>query len=1619
MIERTFRNLSDEEVADIEKASFLARIGWSGSVGWDVLLQSQRILIVSEAGAGKTFECQQQQKRLWIAGQPAFFLDLATLSASSVREMLSYEEEERLDAWQRSQSEVATFFLDSIDELKLTLGNFGQALTRLNKAIAGHLGRTRIVITTRPVPVDQQLIKRHLPLPAALEAEASAEAFADVVMDRKKRSPSDKSKVSEWRNVGLMPLSREQMRAFALAQHVADPDALLDNIRLRDAEEFAERPQDLIEICSDWREHQHIRTHREQVETNIATKLKPRTERKEQAQLSQEKAIDGASRIALAALLTRKLTVRYSADSDSVPASEAALDASKILIDWDAPALATLLEKPLFGFASYGRVRFHHRSVLEYLAAKRLEALLARGIAIKAIKRLLFAETAQGNRVVRPSMRPVAAWLALWRETIFDDIVAIDPAVVLDHGDPQSLRPAQRTHALEAYVSLNGAGGWRGLKTPSIQVHRFASAELSEPINHLWRSGIENPEVRDLLLEIIGAGKLTACADIAHDVAMNTACSVREREAAIDALMRLDDARLERLASSIESDPATWPDAIARPATVALFPRFLSVSRLSNILKRVRENPRAIGDLGYHLPRAIETAELPSSYLNDLRQALTALIVEDLRWDTEKYPHFRTKRPDLMQAFISACHRQCRQGIRTEDWTTSCLLAIRLFGGEHSFDAAKNDLQRALADLPSGDREIAFWKEDAFLQSVHPHTDIWHRVYEAADRSGLRLTAEKDATWIRKCLADKNASLEQREMMLWVEMTALMQGAKSSLNELRPFVADAPRLAQIIDNRLKPSKTDEDIKRMEARRVADRTKYEKRDAKAHASWVEFWREIVNEPDKAFDPKKAQNTAWNLWQAMERSGSESRASGWNRRFVEAQFGKEVADRLRVAMCAAWRNDRPTLRSERSAEEKGRFLVRWQFGLAAIAAEAEDANWATSLTEAEAALACRYAPLELNGFPSWLDSLVAIHPAAVDRVLGRELDLSLREPGDAQSYSMQLQNVRYATPAVAALFVPRVREWVKDVSTVGSQSDRIPPERNLSQAVEILTVHGGSGDRQFLATTAIQRLNAGLAVPFSAIWMPVLLQINATAGVDVLEKGLRDRAVSSNGDGVRWFARLFGRDHGNTGVNPTGPGFTPQLLLRLIRLAYAHVRIAEDAHHEASYTPDTRDNAERGRDAVLSALLATTGSEGWAAKLELAHDPLLAHFKDRAIALAQEKAAEEADSAAMNEAEFVTLDSKGEAPPATREEIFTLMRDRLDDIDDLLLQDISPREAWAGISEERVMRRELARELRNRANDIYTVDQEAATADEKETDIRLRAISGQQAIIELKIGEKPRSAAELKTTLKEQLVVKYMAAEECRAGCLVITVSSSRHWNHPDTNERLDLSGLIAFLNEEADRLSCELGGAIKLFAKGIDLQPRLPTEREARSLNSKSARQFAPFPWRFRTNRLCCIHKHASSALFAICMTFSPRFCGIFCEELPMTRELYWLTLTVILTGIMWLPYVLNRIMVRGVGGAMANPTRNDKSQAEWANRMMFAHDNAVENLIIFAPLVIILNLADVSTPTTVLACAVYFWSRVAHLIVYTLGLPIFRTLAFVVGFAAQAVLAVAILRIPV
>lgn len=129
----------------------------------------------------------------------------------------------------------------------------------------------------------------------------------------------------------------------------------------------------------------------------------------------------------------------------------------------------------------------------------------------------------------------------------------------------------------------------------------------------------------------------------------------------------------------------------------------------------------------------------------------------------------------------------------------------------------------------------------------------------------------------------------------------------------------------------------------------------------------------------------------------------------------------------------------------------------------------------------------------------------------------------------------------------------------------------------------------------------------------------------------------------------------------------------------------------------------------------------------------------------------------------------------------------------------------------------------------------------------------------------------------------------------------------------------------------------------------------------------------------------------------------------------MSRELFWLTLTLGATALFVFPHVLNRLAVRGIGGVLANPLPDDKPLAPWAQRAQRAHANAIENLVVFAPAVLAVHLLSLGNAGTATACAVYFTARVLHYLAYTTGIVGVRTLAYLAGWAATAWL---IARVP-
>jgi uncharacterized MAPEG superfamily protein len=113
--------------------------------------------------------------------------------------------------------------------------------------------------------------------------------------------------------------------------------------------------------------------------------------------------------------------------------------------------------------------------------------------------------------------------------------------------------------------------------------------------------------------------------------------------------------------------------------------------------------------------------------------------------------------------------------------------------------------------------------------------------------------------------------------------------------------------------------------------------------------------------------------------------------------------------------------------------------------------------------------------------------------------------------------------------------------------------------------------------------------------------------------------------------------------------------------------------------------------------------------------------------------------------------------------------------------------------------------------------------------------------------------------------------------------------------------------------------------------------------------------------------------------------------------------------------VLWIPYILNRMVEHGPIPALMNPEPDLRPKAAWAERLMRSHVNALENLAVFAPLALIVALSGLGSHVTATACMIYFYVRLAHVLLYTFRVPLLRTVAFFIGFLCQSTLALRIL----
>ena len=131
----------------------------------------------------------------------------------------------------------------------------------------------------------------------------------------------------------------------------------------------------------------------------------------------------------------------------------------------------------------------------------------------------------------------------------------------------------------------------------------------------------------------------------------------------------------------------------------------------------------------------------------------------------------------------------------------------------------------------------------------------------------------------------------------------------------------------------------------------------------------------------------------------------------------------------------------------------------------------------------------------------------------------------------------------------------------------------------------------------------------------------------------------------------------------------------------------------------------------------------------------------------------------------------------------------------------------------------------------------------------------------------------------------------------------------------------------------------------------------------------------------------------------------------------MTTELTYLFLMTVILACAWIPHIIGQVLTQGfLTGDDYTNLRNQADFPAWVRRANRAHINLVEQFGAFAALVLIAHVLDVSSKWTVMAAAVFFWARIAHFVIFLVGVRILmaRTVIFSVSWIALMVFAYAL-----
>lgn len=1435
-LNRGFEELRAEEPEDVitRRSYALALNNTWGYLSWDDLLKHRLVIILGEPGSGKSKELMAQSER----HHNSFLLGLDRLVREPVSEILSSDDMQRLRSWKNSEGE-ALFLLDAVDESKLIQDeDFSTAIRRVSNEIGPALARARFVITSRVSEwrsqTDLDIVTRNLLVESPKRTgDSGDDDMAETGQIRTEEAESSESAVIV---AMLRPLTSIQVRTYVEAGGARDAAEFLENLQNSNTVAFAGRPIDVAHLYEYWQQHHHLGSLTGVVDFVIAKLLTEVSGKKNLDKLSPADAREGAEYLAAAAILCKNL--KFGIPDDGRFAESAHLPPPAILpANWQPAQRNALMNRSLFDSPSRGALSFHHRSHIEYLAARWLERMMANNCYFDDLQDVLFAEV-DGKLTLKQPLAPVAAWMITdgaegWRTRLATLVFKTAPEIHLQFGDPAALSLAYRRRVLAALVEKYGNRQYVGIRVSPDALARIADARIAGDINGYLADENVSDELKIDLLMVIWEGNLLGCIETALDLFSRPVTSKSLRSYCVHAIQlvgtpehKIDLARRARDASDLTEKEIGY-------TFEALYPTSITVDDSLDLLRQATAVPKYNHDLQKLLARHLADVLRPNDATTFLRGFMAMAQELPLTERRAVSQRFHWVMPLVPACLLYVLQRitDCAADLATildaivliDGWLINGAYADT--GGDDYVEKVRNRLKSELAV-----RRALLWRRFAALENPVPIENF--PFSKLGPSGGLVKLDVQDIEWLLEDIEQKDDTAE-RVVALMLLLRVLNDNRISKVS----FSWRLRRVLSVAELRIVFAKHlwgDFNLRLLWKWRVRYQHTYSQRwwwQAK-HRSLIDKYRRMRNRlwlhthllslsaGDHPFVLSQLTSAM------IDAGGNRFSIANWE--VVESKFGKKVSSAAEQGCASIWHRFEPRFPHETSDRfSTDRRAVVGLIGLQTLWKKRKLDFTAFKTRDVERAI--RYACNELNGFPEWFSTLAVERSAEVEQALSAPIAAEYL-------YPEELERVH---DVVSKLGAAPILTPAADAALLTALNVADPRNSNVLEQTFSALRRGSDGVVASLKSLAPSRVAAYRVKERSwVIWMATWMEVDAIPAMTYLAATLDGESANDADEAmVSVCSRLRGQSHLSE-ESVRSSHLTPAALAILIPLVYEHVRPENDIDRSrgGAYSPTQRDNAQDFRDRLWETLRSDESRDAEDVLRSFLDDSRLSGQRDWILSILEARQGKLADPEAWQPEDIRTFAEQSCHQPRSDYQLFRLASRILKNFKSevemsesvtnrRLLRDDDREEHFQGILESR---------LRERSLNWFSVTKESEIDEGQRPDLRVERPGLNALPIEVKLASLPHwTLSGLLEGLESQLVGQYLRAAGVNHGIYVVaTTSPTRRWRSVD-GHHIYFEELIRTLQARATELVASRPNKVYgLEVIGIDFSD--PRERRRMS-----------------------------------------------------------------------------------------------------------------------------------------------------------------------------------------